>query len=248
MANLKEHMEENKSKGSAIRVLCPECNRKTKHLVLGSIETDGSELYEQSITISWSDTYQIIQCQGCETISFRHLNWFSENQSFDDDGSYERLYPQRSKDSHVLKEFLNAPPSIKRIYRETIDCFNNELYTLCAAGLRSVVEGICSEQGIKTGRVEVVDKNGKSKIVSKRNLEGKISGLHESGILTKDQASILHEHRLMGNEAVHQLSQPTREELALAVNIVEHMIESLYEIPKKAHELRAIKAQRKKKT
>ncbi len=137
---------------------------------------------------------------------------------------------------------------MRRIYRETIECFNNEIYTLCAAGLRSIVEGICKDQGIKDGPITVTENDGSSKTVRKRNLHGKISGLCEKGILTKKNSDILHELRFLGNEAVHELSQPSPEELTLAIEIIEHIIDALYKIPEKARQLKHKKASRQKKT
>lgn len=51
----------------------------------------------------------------------------------------------------------------------------------------------------------------------------------------------------MGNDAIHQLDRPSVEELRLAIEIVEHIFEQLYEIPEKALELKAKMARRKKK-
>ena len=68
----------------------------------------------------------------------------------------------------------------RRIYRETIDCFNSECLTLTAAGLRSLLEGLCSELDVTNG---LVSKDGKPKRES--NLEGKISGLSEKSLFLK---------------------------------------------------------------
>ena len=245
MDKIGEKIEENKTKREAPKIQCTMCNRNTRHLVLQSVDTSGSELMDQryDISIEWVSHYQIVQCQGCETISFRQLDWFSE----DGDSLTERLYPKRSKNSLPTKNYFNAPPSLRRIHRETIESFNNEVYTLCAAGLRSIVEGICEDRGIIDGPITVTKKDGSSIIERKKELQGKISGLCEKGILTKENSEILHEHRFLGNEAVHELSQPSPEELTLAIQIIEHTLDALYEIPKKALELKHRKAIRQKK-
>ena len=56
---------------------------------------------------------------------------------------------------------------------------------------------------------------------------------------------MLHQHRYLGNDSIHQLSLPSKLELNLALDIIEHVLESLYEIPEKASEL-AVKQQRRK--
>jgi hypothetical protein len=157
----------------------------------------------------------------------------------------ERLYPLRSKNYLVMKDYRNVPPNIRRIYREVVECFNNELYTLCAGGLRTIIEGICTDHKIKDGPVEINLKDGTKKIERRKNIEGKIAGLFEKGILTKQNADILHEHRFIGNEALHELAQPSKDELTLAIQIIEHMFDNIYELPNKVSELRSRTAKRK---
>lgn len=221
---------------------------ETNHLVLQSVKATDSEIigYSGQIpdTVDWSEDYQIIQCQGCDRISFRIDGWFSEYQDFDSDGTYMKIYPKRSPQKLTVKDFWEVPTILRRIYRETIECFNFESYTLCAAGLRALVEGICSEQQITDGPVESKDSSGKTTIKRKKNLQGKIAGLHEKGALTKGNSDILHEHRYLGNEAVHQLSQPSKDELKLAIEIIEHILESIYEIPEKAAEFQSKRLKR----
>jgi hypothetical protein len=69
-------------------------------------------------------------------------------------------------------------------------------------------------------------------------LQGKINGLHEKGKLTKEHAEILHEHRYLGNTSIHDLAAPSKEELSLALEIIEHVFDTIYEIPEKAIQLR----------
>jgi hypothetical protein len=224
-------LEKNATEGKSLKIQCSECRGKRMHLVLQSIDTSLTEYANEDVYPS-GDNYQIIQCQGCETISFRHLH--SNYYNYPDVDETEILYPKK----RLSKKDFNVQKELKRIYQETIECFNNEVYTLCAAGLRTIIEGICEEQGIKKGPVIEQQKDGSSKTVQKYNLEGKISGLSDKNILTRKEADILHELRLLGNKAAHQLSQPSPKDLTLAIEIIEHMLETLYEIPEKAKELR----------
>jgi hypothetical protein len=233
------------SKTELVDVLCIECKRPTKHLVAAFLDEDGSTSDdEERWSIEWSNHYQIVKCQGCETVTFRQTSWFSEQDPYEP--LTERLYPKRDAKTINAKPFLNISNTLRRIYGETVDCFNNESMTLCAAGLRAMVEGVCADQKIIDGPVEVSAKGGGTQIIRKINLEGKISGLHEKGILTQSSAITLHELRFLGNDAVHELVSPSSEELLLAINIVEHVLEQLYEIPSKALQLKQKSAARKK--
>lgn len=238
---------ENGTKGKIVSVHCIECKRSTRHLVTVSLDKTGSESNErEGWSVDWSDRYQVIECQGCETVSFRHQSWFSEAQDFDDDGTTERVYPLRNKDAINPRPYHNVPSNLRRIYTELIDCFNNDSPTLCAAGLRALVEGVCAQQGIADGPVELPAKGGGTQVVRRDNLEGRIAGLQEKGLLTQSSAQTLHEHRYLGNSAVHELARPSSDELKLAIEIVEHVLEQLYELPEKAAELHRAIDRRKK--
>lgn len=250
MGRITEKITENMSKGQRPKAHCSKCKCETRHIVLQSADQTGSEELdpdEPQFTVEWSNNYQIVQCQGCETISFRHLSWFSEHQDYDSDGTVEKLYPNVVKTTMECKDLINVPPKIRRLYREVIDCFNYECITLCAGGLRAIVEGICWQKGIKKGSVAVQKKDGTkiTKVVS--TLDGKIGGLCENGFLTIKQAEVLHQHRYLGNEALHELVQPSTSELELAIQIIESILETLYETPDKAAELRRSMARRRSK-
>ncbi|MGO9120511.1 MAG: DUF4145 domain-containing protein [Desulfomonilaceae bacterium] len=245
--------ESNKTKDQKIKVYCSQCTGETNHVVMQSVDWHASEVigYHRgdSLTVEWSNNYQIIQCQGCDSITFRRVSWNSEaqcqigpNEWYD--GTSEWLYPERSQETRVIRSYHNVPNPLARIYRETIECFNKEIFTLSAAGLRAIIEGICADQKIADGPITVKKADGSIKTVRRRNLEGKIAGLGEKGILTQESATILHEHRFLGNQAVHELNQPSPDELILAIDIIEHTLDALYEMPDKADELRRIKAMR----
>lgn len=240
--------EFNKTKGQELRVLCPGCKRDTRHIVLQSVEQRGREDIEEDFWIDWEATYQIIQCQGCLQVSF------IEKRSNSEDWDHgigrpiirENRYPKCSVSTLHMKNFFGVPLKLKRIYREILDCYNNEIFTMCAVGLRAIVEGICNEMQITDGPVDV-NKRGKLITIRKRNIEGKIAGLHEKGVLSKKDSEILHEHRFMGNEAVHELASPLAEELKLAIEIIEHVLENVFELPEKAEELKFKRNLRSKK-
>ena len=226
-----------RSKNKEFSLICPDCKRSTHHRVLHSVEVG-----ESDPDYWWTVEYQIVQCKGCLTASFRSVSSNSEDCEFSGDeleAIYTvKLYPHRNAQTISAKNFYNVPLNIRRIYKETIDCFNNEIFTLCAAGVRAIIEGLCAEEKIHDGNVEITKKDGTKEFVRRKNLEGKIAGLYERGLLTKKHSEILHEHRFLGNEALHELRQPSFEELLLAIQIIEQILGNIYELPDLAEELR----------
>lgn len=226
--------EENKRKGQYIKAICEECQIETRHLVVTSYDcSEYDYLEDYDCSLEFLASFQIIQCQGCMNVSFRKTEWSSEFPSHDDD-EREHLYPERTHRTHFMKSFHNFPDKLNDIYEQTIACYNHFHFTLAAIGLRALLEGICAECKIEEG--PVTDSNGNTK--NKKNLEGKINGLHEKGLITKGNAEILHEHRFLGNEAAHQLKPPSRDELVLAIEIIENLVETVFEIPHKGSKLK----------
>jgi len=227
-----------------MKVFCIQCKQETNHKVIH--ETKKS--FNHNDEIFADGLWQIIECKGCEEITFREV-WINSEDTDPYDGSpieNIKLYPIRSKDILPIKPFYNVPFKVRNIYREMIDAFNNGMFVLCSGGLRATIEGICNSKGILDGPVK---RNKNGTVVNKRSkdLQGKISGLFENGLLTKQHAEILHQHRFLGNEALHTLDQPTKEELKIAIEIIEHTLDNLYELSEKVSILKYEKQKRNRK-
>lgn len=221
---------------STVKVLCERCRRTTNHTVVQEVRESYTPENHPEMQIDYAaGTWQIIRCNGCEEVSFRQFWTTSE-----DPQGVEEIYPPRSADSLQQKTLLNVPFDIVRIYRETVDAFNVDAATLCAVGVRAIVEAICADRGIANGPVKQ-KRAGKTVVVRKTNLEGKIEGLREKGFISVDHAAVLHETRLFGNEAAHELARPNRDTLRSAVEIMEHTLENMYELTVKARSLRLSK-------
>jgi len=235
-------IKEDQTKGKELVLLCGVCGTETTHIVLKSINHHyGNE------AVSGTTEYQIVQCQGCKCPSFRDEGVFSEDYDpVNGPNVTVHLYPERSFNMLSLKQFYEVPLNLEQIYKEIIACYNGSNKILCAAGLRAIIEGICSVKGIKKGFVEYKDKNGKTQQKQDTGLWGKISGLAENGILTKKHAEFLNTFRFLGNDALHKLSAPSEEELQLAIEIVEHVLENIFEIEEKVERLKQKMKKRRK--
>ncbi len=218
-----------------IRIFCNSCRRITRHViqqVFEYVKDDGQ-------IIRW----QTIQCGGCDDVSFYGAHVLEPGVAIHDESPV--IYPSRI--SRTARQFDGLSARLDRIYHETIVAFNNGSYILCAGGLRTLVEGICAEQNITdgpkrnhaTGEYERDRNTGEIRRAS--SLDCKIEELAERNILTVRQAHSLHEHRYLGNMALHELEVPSEEALASAVTIVEHIIEDLYSIPAQVDNLARIR-------
>ena len=225
------------------RIYCINCKRINNHKVVHDFKKEYHPKNRPEMQIDFATgIWEILECCGCDTVTFRET-WITS----EDCCPTVNLYPRRSENYLPIKIYMNVPPNLNLIYREIIDCFNNEIHILCAAGLRALIEAICKEKKIKNGLVKEKEKGGTYKEVRRKILQGKINGMAEKGILTKDHAKTLHQHRSLGNKALHELEMPDYEENKLAIEILEHTLENLYELPPMAKQIKNKRLKRRRK-
>ncbi|MDM8534305.1 DUF4145 domain-containing protein [Clostridiaceae bacterium HSG29] len=227
--------EKDKLAGKVIRSFCVKCNNYTNHKIVSNYRIDDSEKIENGrYEISWYDDYQMILCLGCDTMSFKHDSSFSEDWDPETGGVNTIIYPKRKQ--KIPLELNHLTPEIDRLYREVIDTYNIGAYTLSAIGIRGLIEGICLAKNIKSGNVPVKEK-GKNN-VKKSNLEGKIYGLLQAGLISAMHVEILNELRWLGNSAVHEIEKPRIEQVDVALKIVESLLELIFGLEKKGQILK----------
>jgi Domain of unknown function (DUF4145) len=215
----------NKSQNEEHWLPCGQCHNETKHKVLQSVDIDGQ--YDgEDFPYWWTDQYQIIQCLGCETVSFRNRHENSEFFRLDDESgdmipAYQvEIYPSRVAGRHQLSDSHLLPFEVTRIYNETHSALCSKMPILAGIGIRALIEAICKE-----------------KAASGKNLEERIDSLVSMGVLTKDGAEILHSLRILGNIAAHEVTPHSDDRLAVAMNVVEHLLNGVYILPKVASHL-----------
>jgi hypothetical protein len=208
---------------SAKKIFCNSCKQETNHVAQGdySARVDGEDGWW------WHEgVYRLWACAGCES-GLLEICWTNVTLTRDD-GSQEytyEYYPKRASHEIEAKMFLRLPQKLQKIYKETIQAFNEGIDLLCTAGLRALLEGICE------------DKN-----ISGSNLEKKIDAL--VGLLPKNIVESLHSFRFMGNTAIHELTPPDRADLWLAIEVSEDLLNYFYELDYRARSL-SLRQQRK---
>jgi len=206
-----------KTKDKELWVHCVSCGKDTAHRVLSSVTIEG---FVPGPDIHFAEECQIVGCQGCKTITFRKECWDSETAGPWGHGETEELYPSRHSTRTMLKDKFDIPSQVRRVYEETHAALCSGLLILAGIGIRALVESVCNERGAKG-----------------RNLEARIDDMVTKGFVTKDGAEILHSTRLMGNTAAHEVKAHRQPLLEDAIEIVEHMLSTVYIIPQKAEGL-----------
>lgn len=205
-----------------IKTQCIDCQRETNHLIVAS------KMYHfEENRYRYGKEYSITQCLGCDHISF--LQTFHDYEisypveeimtpdgmdyKYDYDKSYTNFYPDAQEIFRRLEKSL--PDKLFEIYAETKKAYIQNLGIFTAIGIRSIIECICND-----------------KKVSGKNLETKISNLKNLGNISKVDIEMLHSLRFLGNDAVHSINKSTKKDLTVAFKIVDHLIETIYIMPK----------------
>lgn len=206
---------------SIFRIACSTCNTLTNHKCLTSVKYHWEvDEYE----IQGVDRYRTIVCLGCDTISFRKSSSNSDD-FYEEEGNLiytetEEIYPNRIVGRAPLSEQYYLPEKVRNVYKETHAALTSKLKILAGVGVRGLIEAICIEEKAKG-----------------TNLKEKIDDLVKIGILTSANAVILHKTRFLGNKSAHELEIAKDQELGIAFDITENILQNLYIIPKKAQSL-----------
>lgn len=201
---------------------CRCCAGKTSHKVLVSVNAICSESDTFPFEKYWESDYQVVQCLGCDAVSFRKTYLCQEDYDLATScgNEYileETLYPSRLEGIKGLGDDVNyLPLTVRRIYREILMTLSNKAPILSAIGFRALLEAVCKEK---------CDPN--------LNLYQMIDNLVTQNILTPDRAKILHAIRTLGNAAAHDVEPHTDDQLELAMDIIEHLLKDVYVLPRK---------------
>lgn len=193
-----------------IKSHCRHCGQETNHSVLSEHNESSRDEY------SYDRAYQIIECLGCETKSFRDVLEEIEHAYQISEDEWEiptsiTIYPRFIKDHRSLNGDYYLPSLVGQIYREVLLAFQEDALVLAGLGLRGTIEAVCTDLAIDG-----------------RNLEIRISKLASAGYISRKDAERLHGIRFMGNDAAHEIKKPKREQLSVALKIVEHLLSSVY--------------------
>lgn len=192
---------------------CANCNGLRKHDLLHEIKKSGDEGHG---AYNWTEKHLIIECSGCENVSFLKIFGDDTMIRYSDDGDpyyyeEEQIYPHHLLHGQMLQNLHYLPATLKNIYKETIDALKVNALILTAGGFRAIIEATCNHLKIKRG-----------------NLEERIDSLHHKGYLSFAESKRLHSIRFLGNDALHEIETPKVEHLYLLLEIVNHLLASLY--------------------
>ncbi len=156
-------------------------------------------------------------CAGCDTITFE---WQVMYASLDKQGEWDEHAGGYFSTRSEAKLFKNLKPELNRLYEEIVTCLDRDCMLLCTIGLRALIEGVCKDKGLREG-----------------NLEHRINDLTKF-LPSLNLIEALHEFRFAGNAAAHELQALTQDEAKMAIEVMEDLLNFLYDLDYKASQIR----------
>ncbi|MCO5936916.1 DUF4145 domain-containing protein [Mucilaginibacter sp. RB4R14] len=201
-------------KGQKIDNYCRDCFKNTNHTVKELLKIDGSWHYQ---VVHY---YAIVQCDGCEAVSYRTTTedyemMYYDQQENDHFPTTTIVYYPQTLDFHRNElETALLPDKIRIVYEDTLRAFTAKSHLLTAIGFRTIIEAICIDQGIKVKEME--------------DLKPQIDKMVIKKLITPREAARLHTIRFSGNDSAHDMIVPKEADLYIVLNIVDHLLNNLY--------------------
>jgi hypothetical protein len=209
-----------------VKSYCNNCLSETDHIVEFDKIIRGSEQYSEGCSISWSDTYSLLECCGCHEIQLKKVSWFSEADPFD--GADVYYYPPR-----VSRKKPNWVGYIPEEQRKLLD----EIYTALHADSKSLAV---------MGTRALVDMFMNERLGDIGGFEQKLKALVDNGFISKRQKEILSIALDTGHAVIHRGFYPKIETVNQVLDIVESLLQN-YSLEELSHELQEVTPKRNKK-
>lgn len=194
------------------KIVCAHCNKcrhETKHEIAMDRTIRGSEVFDpyQGIEVSWSTTYSMLECRGCEEVSLRRTEWCSENDPMDgpDPGTF--YPPGVSRRKPVWLDRLEVPAEYAGLLNEIYVALHADSRRLAMMGTRALIDAVI--------RRSVGDQDDFGKGLKR---------LVEKGFISERNREIIGAAVDAGHASAHRGHRPNSEDINVVIDIVENLI------------------------
>lgn len=217
--------------GDIIKAHCNGCDGECNHSVLHYYAKEWREQIHDDppIEICSEDLFELLQCAGCEHVTLRHTHLFSEDT--DQEG---RMVPTvtyfppatfrhqpRWLSGMERSLFQGRTDFVPRLLREVYTALHGECLSLAAMGIRALLE-----------RVMI------NRVGDHSSFSANLKAFQDQGFIAPRQRTILAATLEAGHASIHRNYTPTRDDIRLALDITENIIEMVYVSHKQAAALK----------
>lgn len=198
--------------------LCRKCGGDREHLILFAESRPWSD---DEYSINGNDSWYVLECRGCHTITFLHRHWFSEES--DEHGlppDHKDLYPPsptRRKPEWGIDLFLCLKQQdlwIAKLHEDIYAAIGFKALSLATMGIRAIIDFVVT-----------------SKACDKGTFADKLGRMFDDGLITDIQLKVVEAAFDAGSAAAHRGYRPTRDDVYLLLDIAEVLLERFYISP-----------------
>lgn len=205
-----------KNDGKPIITHCNTCMVRTRHTIMQSHHRAPSP-NEESGSEGWkSEDYLIVQCRGCDDVSFLIYSWKLASASEVVSGAPPQRYPPpifrrlptwATNDQRKLNETFPHVSLLVEIYRS----FQADAPQLAVMGIRALIERIMIE-----------------KVGDHKSFFNNLKEFERAGYISTNQKSIVERVIEVGHAAMHRGHEPSTFDLIQLLDIMEPLIDTIY--------------------
>lgn len=199
---------------------CRQCGGERHHSVIAE-ETRSWD--EDDSPVSGSETWSIVECAGCHTVTFVHSHWFSEDEEYTEDGPrpivHRHLYPPTAsrkmpewEERDIYDSGLNPDGLwIVKVHDDIYASIGIGAYELAAMGTRAIVDFVVTSKAGKKGCF--IDK---------------LNRLNSQNLITETQVNVIYAAFDAGSAAAHRGHSPPQADVYTQLEIAESLVQQIY--------------------
>ena len=198
---------------------CRRCGGDRYHAVIAEEQRHWSD---DEAAIDGCNTWSILECRGCQNVTFVHTHWFSEDTEIGDEGPepivHRDLYPPPPP--RPLPEWASEPWLSLTSEDHWVVKLHNDIYAalssgalgLAVMGTRAIMDFVVTPNAGEAG-------GGFAK---------KLERLCSEGFTTDIQAKILNAAFDAGSAAAHRGYSPDEKDVCTLLDITETLLRRIY--------------------
>lgn len=218
--------------GEISKAHCNTCAGERKHFIIYAHRV---EFHDDVLEEHGFDAYDLLQCAGCDRVTFRHTHESSyepdENGEIVPTVSYYPPAMFRRRPKWLLGISLRwSHDFIPRLLNEIYTALHNDCLSIAAMGVRALLERV------------MIDRVG-----DHHSFVANLNEFQTQGFIGARQKEALEATLDVGHASIHRNYTPTKDDLRHALDITENIIESVYTSDGRAAALKKNVPPRKRK-
>ena len=161
----------------------------------------------QGIEVSWTTTYSMLECRGCEEVSLCRTTWCSEDHPMDGPSPSIYFPPRVSRRKPAWVDRLPVPDEYEGLLDEVYVALHADSRRLAAMGARALIDAYITRR--------VGDQGSFAKGLRK---------LVETKYISETQREIVDAAVDAGNASAHRAHCPSANDINVVIDIVENLI------------------------